>query len=231
MYRHMCRMAGRHYDILARTTLAIVVALTLGACASVAPMQEVRPEPAFIEAAVEPAEEVEIGTTDGRQLSFVVSKVEAGTVYGTGGEEVPFADIDSISIRSWSEPTHPCGAGEPVGCSIPEVISVVSSFHEEYKHEFHSACVEHDYCYRHGLATYGLNQAYCDNRFYSDMMELCGSAGGGILGIADLDQLAEKAKCRLAADQFYEAVRAHGHKAFRTSNSTYCEFDGADGPR
>ena len=63
------------------------------------------------------------------------------------------------------------------------------------------------------------------------MMELCGSGGGGILAIVDIDDLAEKAKCRLAADQFYEAVQVHGHKAFRTSGSTYCEFDGADGPR
>lgn len=224
------RMALRHRDRWARLGLAVVTVLVVGACASVTPMKEVRPEPAFIEAAVEPDHEVEIGTTDGRQLSFVVAKVESGKVHGTGGEVVPFSDIDSISIRSWSEPTHPCGAGEPVGCSIPEVISVVSSFHEEYKHEFHSACVEHDYCYRHGLATYGLNQAYCDDRFYGDMMEQCGS-GGGILGISDLNELAEQAKCRLAADHFYEAVRAHGYKAFRTSNSTYCEFDGADGPR
>jgi hypothetical protein len=224
-------MASGCINTWTRQALALVAVSVIGACASVAPMQEVRPEPAFIEAAVEPDNEVEIGTTDGRELSFVVAKVESGKVFGTGGEEVAFADIDSISIRSWSEPTHPCGAGEPVGCSIPEVITAVSSYHEVYKDYFHSACVEHDYCYRHGLATYGLNQGYCDNRFYSDMMELCGSAGGGILGITDLDGLAEKAKCRLAADQFYAAVHAHGYKAFRTTNSTYCEFDGTDGPR
>lgn len=209
---------------------ALTLTMAVG-CSSITPMKEVRPEPDFITAAVEPDDEVVITTADGRELSFVVNTVEADKITGLGGEEVTFTDIESISIRSWEEPNHPCGAGEPVGCSIPEVITAVSSYHQEYKDYFHSACAEHDYCYRHGSSTYGLDQSYCDNRFYSDMMELCGGAGGGILGIADLDSLAEKAKCRLAADQFYAAVQQHGHKAFRTGNSTYCEFDGADGPR
>ena len=99
------------------------------------------------------------------------------------------------------------------------------------KDVFHKACVEHDYCYRHGYATYGLDQRYCDNRFYGDMMEECGSAGGGILGLTDVDGLAERAKCRLAADQFYAAVQRYGSKAFRTTGSTRYPFDGAEGPR
>ena len=37
--------------------------------------------------------------------------------------------------------------------------------------------------------------------------------------------LCDGAKCRFAADQFYEAVRQHGHKAYRTTTSTVCEFD------
>lgn len=214
-----------------RLVLITLAASLFCACASLAPMKEVRPEPIFIEAAVEAGDEIAIQTTDGREFSFVVASIENGKIAGVDGQEIPFADIEKISIRSWSEPTHPCGAGEPVGCSLPEVVTAVSKFHETYKEYFYSACAEHDYCYRHGSATYGLDQAYCDDRFYSDMMELCDEAGGGILGITDLNGLAEKAKCRLAADQFYSAVQKYGHKAFRTTTSTYCEFDGADGPR
>jgi hypothetical protein len=219
---------GQRSRQLALITLAASLCC---ACASVAPMKEVRPEPIFIEAAVEEDDEVAIRTTDGRELSFVVASVENGTITGVDGQEVPFADIGRISIRSWSEPKHPCGGGEPVGCSLPEVVTAVSKFHETYKEYFYSACAEHDYCYRHGSATYGLTQAYCDDRFYSDMMAMCDEAGVSILGITNLDGLAERAKCRLAADQFYSAVQKYGHKAFRTTTSTYCEFDGADGPR
>lgn len=214
-----------------RLVLITLAASLFCACASVAPMKEVRPEPIFIEAAVEADDEVAIRTTDGRESSFVVASIENDTIIGVDGQRIPFADIEKISIRSWSEPKHPCGAGEPVGCSIPEVITAASKYFETYGDYFYPACAEHDYCYRHGSATYGLTQAYCDDRFYGDMMELCDEAGGGIFGITDLDGLAEKAKCRLAADQFYSAVQKYGYKAFRTTTSTYCEFDGADGPR
>ncbi|UCC13663.1 MAG: hypothetical protein JSW21_09825 [Gammaproteobacteria bacterium] len=216
------------WKIIASVMLAIIM---VNACTTIAPMREVRPEPEFISAAVQPQDEVAISTVDGRDLEFEVATKETDAIVSADGERIYFRDIDAISIRSWDEPAHPCGGGLPVGCSVPEVISAVSAYHDRYKDVFHKACVEHDYCYRHGYATYGLDQRYCDNRFYGDMMEECGSAGGGILGLTDVDGLAERAKCRLAADQFYAAVQRYGSKAFRTTGSTRCPFDGAEGPR
>ncbi|MDH3915077.1 MAG: phospholipase [Chromatiales bacterium] len=214
-----------------RTGVVLAVIVMANACASIAPMRDVRPEPDFISAAVQPEDKVAVSTVDGRELEFEVASVEADAIVSADGRRVYFRDIDAIAIRSWEEPAHPCGGGTPVGCSVPEVISAASTYHDRYKDVFHKACAEHDYCYRHGHATYGLDQRYCDNRFYGDMMEQCGSAGGGILGLTDVDGLAERAKCRLAADQFYAAVQRYGAKAFRTTGSTYCPFDGADGPR
>jgi hypothetical protein len=217
-------------DRLRMTVLLTLLSVICG-CANITPMREVRPEPDFIRAAVQPDHEIAISTSDGRRLEFRVASVETDALVGTDGQRVEFRDIDTVSIRSWEEPAHPCGGGLPVGCSVPEVVSAVSSYHDHYRDEFHRACSDHDYCYRHGYATYGLDQRYCDDRFYGDMMEQCGSAGGGVLGLTDVEGLAERAKCRLAADQFYAAVQRYGSKAFRTTDSTYCPFDGADGPR
>ena len=110
---------------------------------------------------------------------------------------------------------------------FPAVITEVSKYHAEYGETFRPACVRHDYCYRHGHATYGYTQGDCDERFYADMKSGCGAPFGaaGIGSLADIEALTEASKCRFAADQFYEAVRRHGHKAFRTSTSTVCEFD------
>jgi hypothetical protein len=198
----------------------------LGAC-GYAPEQEVMPHPDYIAAAVEPGDEVSVETVDGRQLELVVAEVTGDAVIGIDGRRVAIADIRRLTLRSWSEPEHPCGAGEPVGCSIPAVVTEVSSYHAEYGEQFRPACVRHDYCYRHGHATYGYDQRSCDERFYADMKSRCGDGLATVTleALADTDKLAEGAKCRFAADQFYEAVRRHGHKAFRTTTSTVCEFD------
>ena len=37
-------------------------------------------------------------------------------------------DISRLTVRSWTDPEHPCGAGLPVGCSIPAVVTELSSF-------------------------------------------------------------------------------------------------------
>ena len=213
-----------------KTALVTLTLCALAACSNIAPMKDVRPEPNFIAAAIEPDHEVRIETVDGQEVEFVVATVESDALVSTDGQRIEFEEIQAIAFRSWEDPTHPCGGGQPVGCSMPELLGEIG-YYKEYRSKFHKSCEQHDYCYRHGRATYGLFQKDCDDRFYTDMLGQCGG-GGGILGILDaVGDPTAQAKCRLAADQFYAAVQRYGAKAFRTSSSTYCAYDGARKPK
>jgi coproporphyrinogen III oxidase len=113
----------------------------------------------------------------------------------------------------------PCGGGEPLGCSIPTAIRVISEDYDAQADKFHDACVLHDLCYRHGAATYGHAREECDTEFYTNMKSACDGIAG--LGVLDPEEFA---KCRLAAKETYEAVKAHGEKHYRTTTSTYCDY-------
>jgi len=115
--------------------------------------------------------------------------------------------------------TPPCGGSEPLGCSIPTAVLVVSEDFEQQAGKFHDACVTHDLCYRHGEATYGMTRKQCDVEFYDNMKAACAGFKG--LGVLDPEDFA---KCQFAAKQTYEAVRTHGEKHFRSSTSTYCAY-------
>jgi hypothetical protein len=212
-----------------RAGLTALLSLCLVACSGIAPLKDVRPEPDFISAAIGPEDEVRIETADGRELEFGVTTVEADALVSVDGERIYFSDIQAIAVRSWEEPAHPCGGGLPVECSLPGVVAAIP-YYSEFQEKFHPSCAQHDYCYRHGRATYGLEQSDCDDRFYADMLGQC-EPGGGLLGLINAVDLKERAKCRLAADQFYAAVRRYGAKAFQTTTSTYCEYDGARKPK
>ena len=72
------------------------------------------------------------------------------------------------------------GSGEGLNCSLP---ALVNSFFDGSKDEndkhhlvlqrFRQACVFHDLCYRHGLATYGYNQNDCDRILQNEAFRLC----------------------------------------------------------
>jgi hypothetical protein len=223
-------METYHPGCPGKAGLVALTLVALAACSNITPMKEVRPEPNFIAAAIEPDHEVRIETVDGRELEFVVAEVESDALVSSDGERIYFEDIHAISFRSWEDPAHPCGGGQPVGCSMPELIGEIG-YYKEYRNKFHKSCEQHDYCYRHGQTTYGLDQQDCDDRFYTDMLGQCGPAGG-ILGLLEAaGDVTEPAKCRLAADQFYAAVQRYGAKAFRTTTSTYCAYDGARKPK
>jgi coproporphyrinogen III oxidase len=115
--------------------------------------------------------------------------------------------------------TPRCGGTEPLGCSIPAAVLVVSKDYEEQADKFHNACVTHDLCYRHGAATYGLSRKQCDDEFYDNMKAACSGFKG--LGVLDPEDFA---KCQFAAKQTFEAVRTHGEKHFQATTSTYCAY-------
>jgi hypothetical protein len=206
-----------------RTALVISVLFALGAC-SYAPMQDVRTEPAFIDAGIAPGDQILVETADGEELQFEVRRMSGDVIFGVNGEEVAYEDIEKMQKRSWEEPEHPCGGGRPVGCSIPEVVTAISGFYEGYQKRFHQACVQHDFCYRHGFATYGRIRQECDDNFYSDMNNECGDTS--FFDALDSDNFRKKAECKLAADQLYIAVEKYGSDAYQEAGSTVCEYEG-----
>lgn len=113
---------------------------------------------------------------------------------------------------------HPCGELEPLGCSIPQAVLLIEEYAQQAD-KFHDACVIHDLCYRHGNITYGLSREECDNEFYDNMKGAC--AGTANLGMLDPE---EYAKCQLAANQTYKAVKERGEPHFKLGSGSYCEY-------
>ena len=72
------------------------------------------------------------------------------------------------------------GSGEGLNCSLP---GLANMFFDDIKNQggrhglvlqrFRQACVFHDLCYRHGLATYGYNQNDCDRILQNAALRLC----------------------------------------------------------
>ena len=182
------------------------------------PSHDIPAKPDYIIAGVKPGDTVVVTTKDGEELTVVVEEVRAAAIAGDG-QVIQFHDIESIVLRSWTAPEHPCGAGEPVGCSIPEVVLLLSDEYKAQSQKFHPACITHDFCYRHGFATYGTDRQTCDENFYEDMKQQCATMGA--LSMLDVK---EYTLCQTAARQTFEAVRRYGEDAYRARNSTYCEY-------
>lgn len=196
----------------------VIVAVAASGCSHVVPSHDIPAKPEFIRAGVQAGDLVEVTTKDGEYREFKVTDVGTDVIEGPA-ETIRFAEIQSLVKRSWKEPAHPCGGGIPVGCSIPEVVLILSKRYQQQAEKFHPACVTHDFCYRHGFATYGVAREECDAVIYTDMKKACAGMGG--LGALDVKEFGI---CQLAANQTFEAVRQHGEKHFLTTTSTYCEY-------
>ncbi len=210
------------YWAIAKVSIAygVIAALLISAhgCSHVVPSHSIPAKPEFIRVGVQTGDLVEITTKDGEYRKFVVQDIGIDTIEGPS-ETIRFSEIERIVKRSWKEPAHPCGGGLPVGCSIPEVVLLLSGDYEKQAEKFHPACVTHDFCYRHGVATYGVTRDECDTVFYNDMKKACKGLGG--LSVLDIQGFAT---CQLAANQTYEAVRRRGEEHFQSTTSTYCEY-------
>lgn len=125
----------------------------------------------------------------------------------------------ATACESMGPTEDPCGGTEPLGCSIPNAVRVLSDDLLQQADKFHDACVTHDLCYRYGSATYDLIREECDDEFYAGMKAAC--SGTANLGLLDPETFA---KCQLAALETYEAVRKHGEEHFQTTASTICEY-------
>jgi hypothetical protein len=195
-----------------------IAAMSVCACAQMAPSHEIPAKQDHINAGIEAGDSVEITTKDGTYREFVVKDVGPNSIEGPA-ETIPFGEISKLVKRSWEAPTHPCAVGAPVGCSIPEIVLILSSDYAEQAEKFHPACVTHDFCYRHGYITYGVSREACDDTFYADVKKACAGPYG--LDLLDIEQ---SAMCKLAADQTYNAIRRYGEPHYQTTTGRYCEY-------
>lgn len=115
------------------------------------------------------------------------------------------------------------GQGEGLNCSLPRAIDFLFPRRESQpgtqvpvRHRFRQACVFHDLCYRHGLATYGYSQNDCDQLLQEQAFRICLSSGGD----NTLDA------CQLDAKKVTAGVKAFGFRYYHSwGQSTYFEFD------
>lgn len=128
------------------------------------------------------------------------------------------------------------GSGEGMNCSLPPGLDVFFSANENaankrhlVRQRFRQACVFHDLCYRHGLATYGYNQNDCDRILQNQAFRLCLYVRGnsGRNGASDPDGSARNAeRCQTDSKMILAGVSLGGHKPYRAwDRSTFFEFD------
>ena len=115
------------------------------------------------------------------------------------------------------------GSGEGLNCSLPDWTNYFFDTSEDQNGErrlvlqrFRQACVFHDLCYRHGLATYGYNQNDCDRILQNAAIRLCyvwRPADGG-------------ARCQTESKMVLAGVSLGGANAYRAwDRSTFFEFE------
>lgn len=114
------------------------------------------------------------------------------------------------------------GRGEGLGCSIPPLAESLM-FEKKAGDEtptslqFRQACVFHDFCYRHGHATYGYSKSDCDNFLQQHAYRLCRQITASDPG---------REVCRVRARVVLLGVNLFGGNNFAHGHlSTYFEFD------
>ncbi len=118
------------------------------------------------------------------------------------------------------------GSGEGLNCSLPPWANILfdSEGNSQQKRHlvlqrFRQACVFHDLCYRHGLATYGYNQNDCDRILQNAAFRLC-------VYIRNGSQDSGAARCQSDSKLVLAGVSLGGYEAYRGwDRSTYFEFD------
>lgn len=195
--------------------LTFVVA-ALSAC-SITPRQTVLPYPEHIRVGIEAGDNVEIVTRDGRHIVMVVARLTNEEIVGRE-TTVAFDAIETLEKRDWKPVRNPCDQGEAFGCSIPRAVTLLSEFHDEYRARFDASCRQHDFCYRFGFQTYGIERTECDADFLQRMRDQC-------RGTLQIDPI-ELAECMAAAQHLHDTVVRFGEKAFRRETGTYCEYAG-----
>ncbi len=105
------------------------------------------------------------------------------------------------------------GSGEGLNCSLPPFLDALFDGSADKKNNrhlvrqrFRQACVFHDLCYRHGLATYGYTQNDCDRMLQDHAYRLC-------LYIPNKDKTPER--CQRDAKKVLAGVNLGGFGSYR----------------
>jgi hypothetical protein len=155
-------------------------------------------------------------------VDWVVSKIYQNVVPPDDGEM-------AVTVTSYPSSSRIAsiigGQGEGLNCSIAPFAKL---FLPHYRLRgstttatdlFRQACVFHDLCYRHGLATYRYSQADCDQMLQEQAARLCTNVSGG-------EEWSRK--CQLDAKKVLGGVTHGGFDAYQSwRTSTYYEFDSA----
>ena len=192
------------------------------------PKQTIKPLENFVQVGLEPGDTITAITHSGETHKFEIKEIRGDILIGEDIQLV-LKNLKSIEKHAWSKPKSPCGGEKPLGCSIPLLVSLASDSHNHYNGTFYNACAQHDYCYRHGKATYGTNRESCDDEFLLDMQNLCPDAAGSKIGkvLQTLDDsVGSRRTCLSVAKDFYSAVSRYGEDKYQTTNSSYCEYNG-----
>lgn len=158
----------------------------------------------------------------------------ANTMYGD--LDLPIDREAAISVTSLPPSTDIRavigGKAEGLDCSIP---SLVESFMFERVRgkdapislQFRQGCVTHDYCYRHGYATYGYTQADCDLMLLQAAFRTCIQIYDmGLLGLEKPNSSNRPKSCETRAREVLLGVRMGGWDSFKArEKSSYFEFD------
>lgn len=210
--------------------VCLVAMLAIAAlCIACAPKHNVKPLPNFVDAAIEPGDSVEVTTFSGETFEFVVTEVTGEALHGAE-RRIPIVDIAELKKVAWKRPPSPCGGEKKLGCSVPLLVSLASKEHSHYREEFYDACAQHDYCYRHGARTYGVDREFCDTEFLQNMQMTCPDKSMSIFGTvvqAISNDVKSRSTCLRIANDFHLAARDYGEQHFQADTSSYCEYNGA----
>lgn len=107
----------------------------------------------------------------------------------------------------------------PIGCSVNALADfALQSFFPEglgpFSEVFHSACVRHDLCYRHGYYTYQFTKEDCDNEFAEGLESRCTTVFQG----------REWIRCQRVADVLIVAARKFGHLSYHADDYPFRDY-------
>jgi len=187
----------------------------------------VRPYVDFVRAEIKPQDRVKIKTTIGREFEMTITLVQGNEIEGKVDgqpERIRLKDITHLQKYARVPPANPCSPEVPLGCTVPKIVTLGISWQRNIQAFFYPSCEQHDYCYRHGAATYGEDQESCDRQFFESLKNQCKPSSALQAWLRfEVNYL----ECNSSAVAYYEAVQKRGSTRFSgLGKSTYCEYEG-----